>query len=77
MENNPDIRVADSRREEAESELNRVRLDVARKVITLVRSISGQRHEINRMHEPLQKKPTSAEQLQQQSRSVLVAKKGR
>jgi hypothetical protein len=50
MEQNPDIRVAQSKLREAEAELNRTRLQVARQIVTLRESILNQRREIERLH---------------------------
>jgi hypothetical protein len=43
MQNNPDLRVAESKVHEAEAELNRIRFQVMQKVITLYHSVQAQK----------------------------------
>jgi hypothetical protein len=43
LKNNPDIRVAESKVHEAEAELNRTRLQVTQKVVSLLRNIEAQK----------------------------------
>src|SRR5260370_16028289 len=46
LENNPDIRVAEAKVRETEAELNRIRMQIAQRVITLSQSLEAQKERV-------------------------------
>jgi len=63
MENNPDILVAKAKVEEAKDELNRVQLDVARKLVTLPLSVEYQRGVVSQMRRLVAGKVVAPEEI--------------